>query len=203
MELGNLIFGNSRGNFPVPDRLRWEKELFRLLDKIGGDSFHGEEFENDVFEIFPYYWGDCTCSFEQLEDEFYETYSHSPYCYQYDYEKFEKRHGFDWHNSENTVKELITIMEKHAISYDPKDPILGCATWCSCGFQDWENKFYEENSHEEDCLLVKDNFHYKPTGFGIQWYKYPLRDAYMNQNISLKEFKKIIDHCIQSLDGRK
>jgi len=53
--------------------------------------------------------------------------------------------------------------------------------------------------HESDCLLMKDNFHHKPTGFGLQWYKYALRDAYMNKDISRKEFEGIVEDCIRSL----
>ena len=53
--------------------------------------------------------------------------------------------------------------------------------------------------HKPDCLLVRDNFHHKPTGFGIQWYKYPFRDSYMNQNITLEEFGAVVDDCIKSL----
>jgi hypothetical protein len=45
--------------------------------------------------------------------------------------------------------------------------------------------------------LTKD-FLYKPSGFTIHWYKYPLRDAYTNQKITLAGFKKIISACIQS-----
>ena len=34
MELGNAVFGCSRGDFEIPDREAWEKELFRLFDVI-------------------------------------------------------------------------------------------------------------------------------------------------------------------------
>ena len=58
----------------------------------------------------------------------------------------------------------------------------------------------DAEEHLPDCLAVKDNFHYKPTGFGIQWYKYPFRDSYMNQKITLEQFSEIITACIESLE---
>ena len=45
------------------------------------------------------------------------------------------------------------------------------------------------------------NFEYKPTGFTISWYKYPLRDAYASHNISTKEFMRILKECEKSMKG--
>lgn len=117
MELGNAIFGNSRGEYEVP-RKEFEDIFFPLLKKTGLDD-HGysEEgwnknyatFENDIFLIRPYYWG-----------------------------------------SNDEIAEL-------------------------------------------------PNFVYKPTNFEIQWYKYPLRDSYMNQDINVEQFKEIITKCKKSI----
>ena len=127
MELGNALFGNSRGEYSIERNTGFETELNRLFDAYAPnrDSSYreyGVNFENDVFSVFPYYWGDCTCGME----------------------------GED--------KECLS-----------------------------------------ECSLLRPNFLYKPTGFEINWYKYPLRDAYMNQNIRLHEFVEIISKCIESL----
>ncbi len=116
MELGNMIFGNSRGEYEV-DR-GWQDIFITLLDELKMD-YHGEEYENDTFAVFPYYWGDCECP--------------------------------------------------------------------------------EDIEHKPDCLAIKPNFLYKPTGFEIKWYKYPFRDSYMNQNIKRSEFMKIVQACIDSI----
>ena len=55
-----------------------------------------------------------------------------------------------------------------------------------------------EQTHKQDCPIVKPNFLYKPTGFELRWYKYPLRDSYTNQKITLAGFKKIVSACIRS-----
>ena len=47
------------------------------------------------------------------------------------------------------------------------------------------------------------NFLHKPTGFELRWYKYPLRDAYVNQKIPLHKFRMIIDECVASIKKQK
>ena len=124
MELGNLIFGNSRGEFPV-ERGDWQKVFCEFLEDMGFDSYGyvpmwaSNElkkfqtarggFENDVFIINPYYWG------------------------------------------------------------------------------------------EDDSEKVKPNFIFKKTGYTLDWYKYPLRDSYANQDISFAEFKEMIEECKKSV----
>jgi hypothetical protein len=54
---------------------------------------------------------------------------------------------------------------------------------------------------EEEC--EKPNFLYKPTGYCINWYKYPFRDSYANQNITENEFIEIINDCIKKARKEK
>jgi len=58
----------------------WEEELERLSEAYSHDSYF-PYFENDVFEIFPYYWGDCTCGYQEKEDEWCEEHKHAEQCY--------------------------------------------------------------------------------------------------------------------------
>lgn len=124
MELGNMMFGNSRGQFPI-ERDGWEEELERLFEAYadGEVNYYGEEYENSVFLVMPYWWGDCTCG----------------------------------------------------AGYDCPE-------------------------HDSECKLLAPNFLYKETGFAIQWYKYPLRDSYMNQDITLGEFREIVAKCVESVE---
>lgn len=57
LELGNLLFGHSRGNFYIEDRRGWEKIFSKLLDELNMEC-HAEPFENETFIIRPYYWGE-------------------------------------------------------------------------------------------------------------------------------------------------
>jgi hypothetical protein len=119
MELGNMIFGNSRGEFPVARGLQ---EIFGALFEGTGLSPY-QEFESDVFTIFPYWWGEC-------------------------------------------------------------DKEIACS---KC-------------DKLEECPEHKPNFVYKPTGLEIDWYKYPLRDSYSNQEITKKMLVKIVFDCLKSLE---
>lgn len=43
------------------------------------------------------------------------------------------------------------------------------------------------------------NFVYKPLGLEIRWYKYALRDAYCNQNITPQKLKEILMRCVKEI----
>lgn len=128
MELGNLLFGHSRGKFDIP-RDEWEEEFRDFLHRSGFDGYgHAEAerlrrfvkvipasdgsdifFENDTFIIRPYYWGD------------------------------------------------------------------------------------------DEEIMLKPNFVFKPKGINIDWYKYPLRDAYISDDIDFDAFVEMIKTCENSL----
>lgn len=80
MELGNLIFGNSRGRYSFPDR-----DLVDCIEWVGLssileiDSYGIIQDDNCCFknkrggitsktlEINPYYWGECDCGAKEEE----------------------------------------------------------------------------------------------------------------------------------------
>ena len=69
MELGNLLFGSSRGPVPV-DRDRYTRIFRSLLAQMverGWNSY--EPFETAVFSFSPYCWADCDCDKAEPDDE--------------------------------------------------------------------------------------------------------------------------------------
>lgn len=52
---------------------------------------------------------------------------------------------------------------------------------------------------DDDRICELPNFVHKPTGFELSWYKYALRDSYMNQNINFDELMEIMEDCKRSL----
>ena len=115
MELGNLMFGNSRGEYAVPRDDQYQKPFIDWLFAHGFDGYGihdsgADEIDTDVFIIRPYYWG------------------------------------------------------------------------------------------EDEEIADLPNFEYKPTGLKISWYKYPMRDAYSNQDISPEQFKEILDDCGNAME---
>lgn len=200
MELGNAVFGCSRGEYEIPDREAWEAEINRLLDAIDPDHYFYElEFENDTFKLMPYYWGECNCGYDERENEWLKKNSHSDSCYQIDYEKIS---GYEYcrRDHDRFIEEIIKpLYIKHGFNTTAENWWHGYAVRCDCGYDDRFKKWCVENYHSDDCMLVKPNFLHKPSGFAIKWYKYPLRDSYMNQLIGLRRFAEIIDDCIKSL----
>ena len=116
MELGNMMFGNSRGKYAVEPREEYQDIFCDFLESIGCDMrgwsriIAGNMTETDKFIVRPYYWG------------------------------------------------------------------------------------------EDDAEAERPNFLYKPTGLEIRWYKYPMRDAYSNQDVSIVEFAKILEDCRKSME---
>jgi hypothetical protein len=124
MEIGNLLFGNSRGNVPIP-RGAWQTSFQMFFENLGLDSYgyvprnasdylkaHQTKyggFENEVFLVQPYYWG------------------------------------------------------------------------------------------EDDEVACLPNFVFKATGYSLQWYKYPLRDAYASFELSFEDFVTMLKTCLNSI----
>lgn len=50
-------------------------------------------------------------------------------------------------------------------------------------------------------VMFLPNFIYYPTDLRINWYKYPLRDAYSNRLFTREEFIKILKDCEGSMDA--
>lgn len=86
MELGNMIFGHSRGEWSVPREPAYENPIGMLLDEVrdcfGEDVVYGDGFCNEVFEVRAYYWGDCTCGYDERCEAWHEANKHRDDCYQ-------------------------------------------------------------------------------------------------------------------------
>lgn len=73
-ELGQAIFGHGYGSHGMPEKV--EDVLHRIGARIEGLGLspnpadnNGSFYENDVFMMMAYYWGECFCSkADRLED---------------------------------------------------------------------------------------------------------------------------------------
>ena len=221
MELGNMIFGNSRGSFSLERHCGFEGQLQRLFMACTKDDkeldynlSYGMEFENDCFSLFPYYWGDCTCGFDDAEIEWSRANDHKQDCYQYCvinnliqsgwnktdgwYSGYRAAHPEDmdydeWAGMQDRVRQ--EFCEDMGLPYPN-----GGAIHCTCDYNKRYKEWHDENDHKSDCPTIRPNFLHKRTGISINWYKYPLRDSYISMDISLRDFSKIIDECCNSVD---
>ena len=91
--IAQALFGAAHGPVNAPDYV--SEDLYRLSEILcrrnpeaqshglfGGSFGYGQEFANDIFEMFPYWWGDCTCGYDEREDRWHDENSHAADCYQ-------------------------------------------------------------------------------------------------------------------------
>ena len=52
---------------------------------------------------------------------------------------------------------------------------------------------------EDDFISSLPNFVYKPTGFSLSWYKYPLRGSYSNRPVTREELESMLIECKKSI----
>lgn len=71
------------------------------------------------------------------------------------------------------------------------------------GDDDFSNDIFEFRIYHWDDVKNDYHFHHKPSGFKIEWYKYPLRGAYCNMDITDSQFVDILNDCINSLQENK
>lgn len=228
MELGNMIFGCSRGEFEV-DRA-WQDILCYLFSEAGLDcrgypetntpvkGWDGEKFESDTFIVRPYNWSaECTCGFDDELEEWWENNPHSKNCYSVVKEGHKRKllepykdvvEDDDGYISffslkDDKLRKRLEREHKEFVDNLCKErglnPLYGREVHCDCGVVDRFNKTFKDRDHKKDCEFVLPNFYHKPTGFSLQWYKYPLRDSYKNQDINYEGFKAIVKDCLISV----
>lgn len=255
MELGNLVFGNSRGEFPVPRNKSFEEPWERFTEAAGLSwsgyaDRDGAITENALFRVREYDWdAECDCGADDKMEAWHAANHHGAECYQtelhsrmaeYDrtsgYAEADKAafgrrddgpllSGFDntiEHHPHGIVTMVSTprrddAMEKWREAHDRRqkfertlfqelgkkhkvDPHYGAMVHCTCGKDKRADVFWAEiGGHSNECRFVQPNFLFKPTGFRLNWYKYPFRDSYMSPKVTPKQWREIMDKCIESL----
>lgn len=68
----------------------------------------------------------------------------------------------------------------------------------------FEYKPYRWDDWDDDVVQYNEyHFWHKPSGFKIQWYKYALRGAYCNMDITDSQFVDILRDCVNSLQPKE
>lgn len=222
VEVGQLVFDHVNGYYSVRRRVGFEEELDRLYRNIGlslygdEDKFdpYGEDFENDTFMVRAYrYDEECTCGYDDLEDEWRAKNDHDEGCYQKLVEEelikkgwVKTRWGYldppRYMDLSEANEMRNSVYKKYCDMFGLSYP-QGCAVHCTCSYKDRWKEFCEHNDHDPSCPVVLPNFWYKTEDFKLWWYKYPLRSATCNKVITLSDFREMIDKCIESLKSDK
>lgn len=117
MEIGNLLFGNSRGIFKFPNiKLVNSEEWIKLCEKAQVDNIYGSPeikrdfngFDNETFTIRPYYWGD-----DSKEAELSNFY-YKPSGFSIDWYKYAFRDSYM--NRNLSEQQILKIFKKCAES---------------------------------------------------------------------------------------
>jgi len=219
-ELGQAVFGTAWAEYECPSivgELLYElsKGLAQLSPEaqvygfLGGDYGYAQDFQNEIFEMHPYYWGECTCGHDAEEAQWHEANKHKQDCYQ-ELVKLElMKHGWtrnEWdgvdppkdleYDERNRIKNEIRKehCEKFGLSFPG-----GRAIHCTCGYQERWIRFATENDHNPECPTMVPNFRHFETNTEIRWYKYIGRGMSVNKELAGTEWIKIIQKCIDSL----
>jgi hypothetical protein len=188
---------------------------------LGGRFGYGEDFENEVFVMRRFYWGDCDCGYEQRESDYEDSNpGHAENCYQTQLQLRRRDAGLSWHESkpyvrhdsklsdysgpgETIAKKLYQdLCTEHNI---PWDGGRGCAVHCTCGCQQRWEKWAAENGHTDQCSVILPNFKHKRTGLEVRWYKWIGRDT-ETKNAEGVDLQVVFSECLASLpsiDGQQ
>ena len=199
-ELGQMAFGNAYSEYTLNNKTEeyLAERLFSLAEKLGEESpVYGVEFKNPVFEMHRYYWGDDTCGYEELEEQWMDIHAHSPQCYQTELKELEEKYGgVAWMESNPNhrayEKELSELLKKYGL------PSQGSAVHCTCGYRKEWTEFVEHNGHKEDCPIVLPNF--RCGELVVRWYKVIGRSMSVDKIMGKDEIKRLFDLCENSLE---
>lgn len=175
---------------------------------LGGEFGYGANFENDVFAMRTYYWGDCDCGYEQKDIAWSESHEHAPECYQRRVvsdmtaaggkpSAFSKTYvdrpqnvGYDeWRKIEARIR------RKWCKHFGLSFPSC-CAIHCTCDYDKEWKVFRAVNDHLPTCSLELPNFRHKASGFEVRWYKWIGRDMQTSGDADLR---RMFAECMDSL----
>lgn len=171
---------------------------------LGGAFGYGCDFENDVFVMRRFYWGDCTCGLEDRSERWWKANPHSQDCYTLERDRRLKKAGLhytqrkyndpkmSWDKLQKEEAKIVKpLCEERGLSYP-----AGSAVHCDCGASDKAQQAQELN-HSGDCPVMLPNFKHKRTGLTVEWYKWIGRDNEVNGPTD--DIPGIIAECIASL----
>ena len=103
------------------------------------------------------------------------------------------------------LDDIIYYYKENYYTYDKKENLFLKVKPVLEEHDYFDNGIFELRPYywgDATAIITKPNFVHKRTGTSLFWYKYPLRGAYFNFNApSPEEFEKIINECIESLEG--
>ncbi len=186
---------------------------------LGGTYGYGAHWDNDVFTMRPFYWGDCDCGSDEREAAWDADprNRHAADCYQRELQKRKKAAGLsyidcdehkfidvdsdlDYDEMERRREAIYRVVcEKYNL-----DPEVGAAVHCTCDYRRRWEEYIAVNGHRPTCSLELPNFLHKRTGLEVRWYKWIGRGMEV-KNADGVDLQAVFAECLASLkqDGKK
>lgn len=173
---------------------------------LGGEFGYGARYENGVFVMRPFYWGDCDCGWMELEEAWAEKHTHAIDCYwtvshrvinesplqKAREDAIAARNRLPWLSpeAEEAQKKVIHACDllkafEEKVRRDlcaqhgiPWNNGWGSAVHCTCEYEKaWQEFLKEHPGHRATCSLELPNFQHKASGLEVRWYKWIGRDT--------------------------
>lgn len=177
---------------------------------LGGEFGYGENFENDVFSMRRYYWGDCDCGYQDLEDKWCKSHNHGADCYQTELAARTRAarlpywDGNKWQNARrlgtDAAKKLEDQIYNELCLKHGKDREFGAAVHCSCSYEVEWKAWAAANEHKPTCTPQLPNFLHKRTGLEVRWYKWIGRGI-ESKNADGADLQAIFAECLATLSS--
>ena len=179
---------------------------------LGGEYGYGADYKNNVFEMRPFYWGDCTCDYDDLRNTWEKTNKHDKDCYQALFREmhyvnyggdngwnFDTKpgHGRDPETFDDICDCIDILYKQFKI---PKGTI-GSHVHCTCMRDINYANFLKTIIHADECQMDKPNFKHYASGVEVEWYKYIGRDMEYDDKVSVEKWVEIFKECIESLSS--
>ncbi len=160
-----------------------------ILVRLGWKDYDIEGELPEGIEVRPYYWGDCTCGWDDVILNFNED--HCADCYSTKLYALKKQFKTQKEEYERHRDELCDEYGLHRL--------YGCESHCTCDYNErWQTWFNNSKLGEEGCAdncpVVLPNFYFKPLDLKIYWYKYPMRSVESNKPVTKEMLIQISDY---------
>lgn len=166
---------------------------------LGGQYGYGADYKNDVFEMRPFYWGDCMCDYESTLAKWEEENNHDKDCYQtiframhFKDDGYGYKDGHGWNDECDCVKTVCKM-------FNINPNASGAYVHCTCMYDiNWTN-FNKTIAHSSICEVDKPNFKHYNSGIEIDWYKYIGRDMDYDNGVDGNAFVEMFKECMESI----
>lgn len=177
---------------------------------LGGSFGYGGDWSSQVFDMRPYYWGDCDCGYMEKEQTWSDEHKHTEDCYRSDFKRqcvakgasLHPEFGFvEWprgwkferhYNIENRIYKALC--KKHGFDFDAGGYGNHCTCYHNKAWREWSKK----NKHAMTCSVVLPNFKHHASGLEVRWYKYIGRGM---ETVGSADLHSVLAECLADISN--